>query len=107
MPAPTPDPTESESGLIFTDRYRASGRAAPDPQTMCRGPCEGMGFYPTTDTAEWPPGAVPDECGYVFVTCRACDGTGRANKHGSKPDIASAVAGIKRAISGSLPLKEA
>lgn len=62
-----------------TDRYAAAGKPQPSPSTVCKGKCEGMGCYPTKDKKEWPPGAVPDEIGYVFVNCRVCGGTGRAN----------------------------
>lgn len=90
--------------IEFTDRYRASGRPRPDPATMCRGDCEGMGFYPTTNKAEWPPDAKPDSGGYVFVVCHACDGTGRRDGKGEKLDAAGrkdAVKRIRRAIRGS------
>ncbi len=30
----------------FVDRYSATGTPYPDPETMCEGPCEGMGCYP-------------------------------------------------------------
>lgn len=32
--------------IEFTDRYKALGIPYPDPQTMCRGQCEGTGLYP-------------------------------------------------------------
>lgn len=59
--------------LEFRDRY---GGNPPDPKTVCKGYCEGMGFYPSKDKSEWPSYAVPDEIGYVFVKCKACKGTG-------------------------------
>src|SRR5260221_6210432 len=30
----------------FVDRYSATGTPYPDPETMCEGPCEGMGCVP-------------------------------------------------------------
>ena len=30
----------------FTDRYKALCVPYPDPETMCPGDCEGIGFYP-------------------------------------------------------------
>ena len=32
--------------IEFTDRYKVFGIPYPDPKTMCKGPCEGMGFFP-------------------------------------------------------------
>lgn len=58
------------------DRYEALGIPHPDPKTVCKGYCEGVGFYPTQNKEEWPEGAVPDEIGYVFVKCKTCAGTG-------------------------------
>lgn len=34
--------------LIFTDRYSALGITPPEPETVCPGQCEGMGFVPLT-----------------------------------------------------------
>jgi hypothetical protein len=62
-----------EQPIIWTDRY---GGNYPDPATVCKGQCDGMGFYPTNDRTEWPEDAMPDESGYVFVKCAECDGTG-------------------------------
>lgn len=31
---------------MFMSRYEALGMDLPDPTNMCRGPCEGVGFYP-------------------------------------------------------------
>src|SRR5687768_7546890 len=30
----------------FTDRYEALGMPYPDPETWCKGECEGVGWYP-------------------------------------------------------------
>lgn len=90
-------------GIEFSDRYSASGRPRPDPATVCKGQCEGMGFYPSNDKSEWPPGAKPDEVGYVFVQCRDCDGTGRRDGGGKKLTPAereAAVKKVRRAIDG-------
>lgn len=89
--------------MPIQDRYSASGRPRPDPKTVCRGQCEGMGFYPTNDKSEWPQGAVPDSVGYVFVVCPDCAGTGRRDCEGkpvSPADIAKAVLRVGRAIGG-------
>jgi hypothetical protein len=66
------------AGVEFHDRYSALGVPPPDPATMCREGCEGLGFYPTRDKSRWPPGATPDEIGFVFIECPACHGTGKA-----------------------------
>lgn len=57
--------------FVFVDRYSALGIAPPDPKTMCKGECEGLGVYPQkpatpTPVADWP-----------FVTCERCKGTGK------------------------------
>lgn len=61
--------------VVASDRYSATGTPRPDPTTVCLGPCEGMGYFPSNDPAEWPADAVPDEIGYVFVTCPDCKGS--------------------------------
>lgn len=33
------------SEIVYVDRY--SGTTPPDPKTICKGPCEGMGLVPT------------------------------------------------------------
>lgn len=48
----------------------------PRDLTKCI-PCMGYGCHPTKDQSLWPPGAKPDEIGYVFVKCRDCGGTGK------------------------------
>lgn len=58
------------------DRYEAAGIKYPGRDHVCLGKCEGMGFYPTQNKSEWPPDAVPDEIGFVFVKCKPCNGTG-------------------------------
>lgn len=56
--------------MEFTDRY-GGPENWPEPETVCRGPCEGIGVYPTRvrDT-----GSV--DVDYEFVTCEECGGTG-------------------------------
>lgn len=39
----------STDKYTFTDRYQALGIPYPDPATMCKGPCEGIGRYPVFD----------------------------------------------------------
>jgi len=36
--------------IEFTDRYQALGIPYPEVSTMCRGHCEGTGFYPEQDS---------------------------------------------------------
>ena len=61
--------------LLGDPKVRVVGMP-PKDQTECV-PCSGYGFHPTKDQSLWPPGAKPDEIGYVFVKCRDCGGTGR------------------------------
>lgn len=76
--------------LIAHDRYTALGVPLPDVETMCKGPCEGVGVVPLTETraiargpewhAAWREKATRggvDEMGYVFLTCIDCNGTGK------------------------------
>lgn len=35
------------------DRYTALGIPYPDPETMCKGPCEGVGVYPQFLAGSW------------------------------------------------------
>lgn len=56
----------------FSDRYSAAGIARPDPKTVCKGRCEGMGFYPDMqDSKHLAAADVP------FVRCERCNGTGK------------------------------
>lgn len=79
-----------------TDRY---GGNYPDPETVCPGPCEGMGVYPvysakhderydaatavtTTHAAEdealiEASGITPGDDGWAFLNCPDCGGSGR------------------------------
>jgi hypothetical protein len=60
-----------EIEIEWTSRY---GSTLPDPQTMCSGPCEGMGVYPDMDGYGTKYLHIDD---VPFVTCETCDGTGR------------------------------
>jgi len=68
--------TTKKPMIVFHDRYSATGKPRPNHKTVCLGRCEGMGCFPSNKKEDWPPGAVPDEIGYVFVKCTACNGTG-------------------------------
>ena len=78
----------NEQSFVVTDRY---GGNYPDPATMCKGQCDGMGYYPqnvSDDDASdeeraaidfaLAAGAEPDEFGTIFIKCPDCDGTGKA-----------------------------
>jgi hypothetical protein len=72
-----------DNKIIITDRY---GGNWPDPETVCKGQCDGMGFYPVQASEVTPDmelrddrSDLTDELGYVFVTCETCGGTGRRN----------------------------
>jgi hypothetical protein len=39
----------------YTDRYKALGIPYPDQRTMCKGQCEGIGFYPVFDNCSLSP----------------------------------------------------
>lgn len=62
---------------VYTDRY--GGPAGwPDPETVCKGPCEGTGTYPENDPEKVAAsGKTPDSIGYVFLVCPDCGGTGK------------------------------
>lgn len=62
----------------FTDRYQALGIPYPDPKTMCKGPCEGVGVYPEPRQRN-PDGTIPVGTEWDFVTCPDCSGTGKAS----------------------------
>jgi len=65
----------------FTDRYRALGIPYPDPNTMCPGPCEGIGVYPENNSLleEWKVAHAKlhsEPCdGWHFLVCPLCKGT--------------------------------
>ncbi len=70
----------------FTDRYKALGIPYPDPATVCHGLCEGTGVVPIhrddTDPVFkklWLEAEAKqhEDDGWHFVTCPACNGTGK------------------------------
>ena len=74
--------------IEFTDRYQALGIPYPDPETMCKGQCEGTGFVPIARYETDPVfKALWEEChanphdepcdGWHFVKCPDCKGTGK------------------------------
>jgi len=44
--------------IIWTDRYNGK---YPNPKTVCKGQCEGLGVYPDLG---------------IFIKCERCNGTG-------------------------------
>ena len=75
------------SEIEFTDWYKATGTPYPDPKTMCKGQCEGMGWVPVhkddLNDAEglwhdlWLEAEKkkPTDDRYHFVQCPRCKGT--------------------------------
>ena len=70
--------------LEFENRYTAMGIPLPDPETMCRGRCEGTGVIPIYKDEQdehlkslWLKAeeAEPTDDGYHFITCPDCNGT--------------------------------
>jgi hypothetical protein len=77
----------SETGFEFTSRYEALGMPLPDPASVCRGGCEGIGLYPVkrgewteAERAAWDAAELenPNEPGdeWHFIRCQTCGGTG-------------------------------
>lgn len=75
-------------GYEFSDRYDAIGIPHPDPATVCKGQCEGVGCYPvdrpgdedaTYRAQAWRDAerASPADDGWHFIRCEDCNGTGR------------------------------
>lgn len=64
----------SKPAIVIHDRYSATGRPRPDPKTVCKGHCEGMGFYPDMQKAKAEKLAHAD---VPFVRCERCNGTGK------------------------------
>ena len=52
--------------IEWSDRYKALGIPYPDPKTVCKGQCEGLGF-------------VPKDNGEIVI-CPKCKGTGKRRK---------------------------
>ena len=73
------------SEFEFIDRYDALGIPHPDPETMCEGQYEGIGWVPCQKNDEPPFDALwleaekvkPTEDGWHFVKCPDCGGTGK------------------------------
>jgi hypothetical protein len=67
--------------MEFTDRYKALGIPYPNLDTMCKGPCEGVGYYPENDPTNrlWilAEREKPSDDGWHFITCPDCNGTGK------------------------------
>jgi hypothetical protein len=70
----------------FTDRYQALGIPYPDPETMCKGECEGTGWVPIDENETDPvflalwqeaEAKLPTDDGWHFVKCPDCNGTGK------------------------------
>lgn len=70
--------------MEFTDRYQALGIPYPDPETMCKGLCEGTGWVPVLRDCDDPvlrdlwlaaEAIEPTDDDYHFVVCPECDGT--------------------------------
>jgi hypothetical protein len=77
----------SKNKLEITDRYERM--PYPDPETMCKGQCEGLGVVPTSsDDMEEPFRTLwleaekedPSDDGTHFVKCPDCKGTGKNPK---------------------------
>ena len=83
--------------MEFTDRYKALGIPYPNPETMCKGRCEGTGYYPAKGTPkrwrlkllcsmfrhlEWwywkacLRDLFHEHDGWQFVKCETCGGSG-------------------------------
>lgn len=69
------------------DRYQALGIPHPEPETMCKGDCEGLGVVPVVanDPSDiyrerWAEAEAkePTKDGWHFVKCIDCNGTGLA-----------------------------
>lgn len=60
--------------IEFVDRYTGDPRGRPTAFNACRGGCEAMGCHPTKTPQS---GEEPDEDGFWWVTCAACEGSGR------------------------------
>ena len=71
--------------IEFTDRYKALGIPYPNPATMCKGHCEGMGVVPIHSSeideswrSLWLAAEAKEHAddGWHFVVCPECQGTG-------------------------------
>ncbi len=78
--------------VVVHDRYSATGTPRPDPATVCLGPCEGMGFYPTQCRCGGiTVGHRHDEddemrdAWYCWVNCLECGGSPQKRGTGKRP----------------------
>lgn len=88
--------SEIKGNLEFVDRYMALGIPYPEPETVCKGQCEGTGFVPIQGgslrgelrcegNSEEPWRSLwleaekknPSDDGWHFVKCPDCGGTGK------------------------------
>jgi len=69
----------------FEDRYTSLGIKVPDPELVCTGCCEGIGFVPVFKNDKdpalkelWDKAETKNisDDGYHFVVCPKCNGTG-------------------------------
>jgi len=68
--------------IEWNDRY---GGKYPDPETICLGPCDGMGCFPVSKNENGKYAALweeaekkkPTKNGWHFVKCPECNGTGK------------------------------
>lgn len=73
-----------DENVQFVDRYSALGIPRPDPNTMCQGPCEGVGLVPVRNGDDDPElrrrweeaeEKNPADDGWHFVVCPVCEGS--------------------------------
>ena len=79
------DPARFLEAWQFTDRYDALGILRPEPEDICQGHCEGVGWFPIKwESADaelrllWVAAEIrrPQDDGWHFVRCPECEGTG-------------------------------
>lgn len=83
---PDSDDTAPAREMPLTDRYQELGIPYPDPETMCKGQCEGVGLVPIGRSEKEEPWYTlwleaekkcPTDDGWHFVCCPDCGGTGK------------------------------
>ncbi len=102
------DQSRFRKAQIFTDRYQALGMDYPDPETMCKGQCEGTGFIPIKQglrgngsdeyKEDWQKAEAeePSDDGWHFLACHDCNGTGnRTAKKSIEPKLKALASKIK------------
>jgi len=65
--------------MVFTDRYLALGIPYPDPETVCKGRCEGTGVYPVKADRDGQ-GAGDDEAAWLALHRRECSLLGKLRR---------------------------